>query len=122
MPKAQPSTEGPQRELPICKGVLKDQLGSGKSLGPESVSVQLLPTALMEQKKFLQSPGGRALGLFVWKHSRILRYLGHFPSPEAIPQTQSLRVALVLLFFQGGVVPRAVNCRTGRGSDTRQRY
>lgn len=74
--------------------------------------MQLLPTALMEQRKFSESPGGSALGLFVWKHSWILRCLGHFLSPEAILQAQSLHMTSVLLFFffPGGVVPRTVNC------------
>lgn len=67
--------------------------------------MQLLPTALMEQRKFSESPGGSALGLFVWKHSRILRCLGHFLSPEAILQAQFLHMTLVLLllFFLQGV-------------------
>lgn len=99
MSNAQPNTEASQRELPSCTGALKDQLGSGRSLGPGGASVQVLPTALMEQRKFSESPGGSALGLFVWKHSWILRCLGHFLSPEAILQAQSLHMTLVLLLF-----------------------
>lgn len=48
---------------------------------------------------------------------------GALPSPEAILKARSLHVALFyFIFFPGVVVLKDVNCKTGRGSDTRQRY